>query len=360
MRPNLFKIATKELSQDAFITWLLQFADDKYQQEDADLNACGKEFITQLIKKQIADFNEPIRNVKADRQWKNIDIRAKINDKYLIIIEDKTFSQQHSNQLKIYKDSATKWCKEEGYEPPICIYLKTGNESNWSFKSVENEGYSIFNRIEFLDLLTKFKEKITNNIFIDFRDRLLGLEELNSEFEGKFIKEWNGNDWQGFFQFLETELNKTEHDFFNWLRVNNASGGFWGAILNWDYWQNTYPVYLQIEEENLCIKISTDPKEHGRMPKDINRARVRNDFFNLVMKRAKVLDLIQIKRPKRFGNGNYMTVAIHENWLNKENKLDKENVLKSIDNYLNLLRGIQDVSIVVRTNKTELPKPELE
>ncbi len=27
MKPNLFKIATKELSQGAFFTWLLQWAD---------------------------------------------------------------------------------------------------------------------------------------------------------------------------------------------------------------------------------------------------------------------------------------------------------------------------------------------
>ena len=31
MRPNIFDIATKELNQDAFITWLLKFADNKYK-----------------------------------------------------------------------------------------------------------------------------------------------------------------------------------------------------------------------------------------------------------------------------------------------------------------------------------------
>lgn len=33
-KPNLFSIATKELSQDAFITWLLQWADDKYKKKN--------------------------------------------------------------------------------------------------------------------------------------------------------------------------------------------------------------------------------------------------------------------------------------------------------------------------------------
>jgi len=30
MRPNIFDIATKDLNQDAFNTWLLKLADDKY------------------------------------------------------------------------------------------------------------------------------------------------------------------------------------------------------------------------------------------------------------------------------------------------------------------------------------------
>ena len=34
MKPNIFDIATKELSQDAFITWLLAFADNDNQQYD--------------------------------------------------------------------------------------------------------------------------------------------------------------------------------------------------------------------------------------------------------------------------------------------------------------------------------------
>ena len=49
MRPNLFSIATKELSQDAFITWLLQWADDTFIQENSELCNAGKEFVKKLL-----------------------------------------------------------------------------------------------------------------------------------------------------------------------------------------------------------------------------------------------------------------------------------------------------------------------
>ena len=99
MRPNIFDIATKELNQDAFITWLLQFADPKYQSANPKLNKCGKAFVSQLLKKQLTSFDGQINKVEAGRQWENIDVWAEINDKYLIVIEDKTYSSHHSNQL---------------------------------------------------------------------------------------------------------------------------------------------------------------------------------------------------------------------------------------------------------------------
>ena len=89
-KPNLFSIATKELSQDAFITWLLQWADDKYKKENEHLCLLGKEFAKSLIKldKKLNAENIKIAKVTAGRQWENIDIWAEINDDYALIIED--------------------------------------------------------------------------------------------------------------------------------------------------------------------------------------------------------------------------------------------------------------------------------
>jgi hypothetical protein len=335
-RPNIFNIATKELSQDAFITWLLQYSDDKFKQVDEQLNSCGKTFIRQLILKQLKDFNEPIEKVKAGRQWNNIDVWAEVNDKYLIIIEDKTNTSHHSNQLQRYKTDAEKWCLENNYEKPVCIYLKTGNESQQSLNEIKKHGFSIFSRLEFIGVLEQNKE-ITNDIFIDFLERLKNLERLINEFEIKPLKNWNGSDWQGFFQFLEKEIK-----IMNWNYVNNPSGGFWNAILNWDYW-GIYPFYIQLEEGKLCFKVSTDPEEPVLLPENTTRAQVRNNLHNLIMKKARHSEMKHIRRPNRFGNGNYMTVAIidRENWLgNQDEILDKEKVIDNLKFNLSFLREI--------------------
>jgi hypothetical protein len=333
MRPNIFEIATKELNQDAFITWLLQFADDKYETTDKVLNECGKSFVHQLIRKQLPNFAEQIVKVNAGRQWENIDVWAEINDKYLVIIEDKTYTSSHSNQLTRYKNIAEEWCLKNNYEKPICIYLKTGNESQSSLNGIIKEGFAVFNRIDFINLLQQYTAT-QNNIFIDFLERLTRIEKSNNEFEDKNIGDWSDSDWQGFFQYLEREIS-----IINWNYVNNPNGGFWNAILNWEYW-DIYPVYIQIEQGKLCFKISTDPDE-VEMPENMLRGDVRNKLHNLILSKAKELSLPNIRRPDRFGNGKSMTVAIvdKENWLGADNsKIKKETVINLLTTYTDFLK----------------------
>lgn len=334
-RPNIFEIATKELNQDAFITWLLQFADCKFKNEDSLLNECGKTFVYQLIRKQLPSFDEQIFKVNAGRQWENIDVWAEVNNKYLIIIEDKTYTSHHSNQLTRYKNIAEEWCLIKNFEKPICIYLKTGNESQSSLNQIIKEGFSIFNRTDFINLLIHFKST-QNNILLDFLERLTRIEKSNNEFENKIIHEWNGNDWEGFFQFLEKEI-----EIVNWHYVNNPNGGFWNAVINWEYW-DIYPAYIQIEQGKLCFKISTHPDEL-EMPENVTRGDIRNELHNLILSKAKVLGFKHIRRPDRFGNGNYMTVAIvdKENWLGLDNvKIDKVAVANILTSYKDFLKKI--------------------
>ena len=197
MKPNIFEIATKELSQDAFITWLLKWADDSCKNLDEDLHQCGKEFVSALIKKQNPNFSEFINKVEAGRQWENIDVWAEINDKYFIIIEDKTNSKEHSKQLEKYKNFEEEWRVKNNKEKAVCIYLKTGNESKENFKDIEKKGYSVFERKDFLSLFEKFPN-IKNDIFVDFKERILQIEEITNSYKNKKISEWKYFEWQGF------------------------------------------------------------------------------------------------------------------------------------------------------------------
>ena len=107
-----------------------------------------------------------IEKVRAYRQWNRIDILVEVNDDSVIIIEDKTVTGTHSDQLQRYREKV-----EEifGGKTIYCIYLKTGNESVFDLsKNVEAYGYRVVGRGDILEILNSCKT--SNDILTEFRE----------------------------------------------------------------------------------------------------------------------------------------------------------------------------------------------
>jgi hypothetical protein len=151
MRPNLFKYATSELSQDAFICWLMESADQKYQSTCPELHALGQAFLS-LIFSRHTDAPAPARieTVEIQRQKARIDILCWVNQDIVIVTEDKVGTKQSRGQLRRYKAHA-----ETGLKRPVSrqlhAYIQTGDQSD--YLPVLRDGYSILRRSDLLELL---------------------------------------------------------------------------------------------------------------------------------------------------------------------------------------------------------------
>jgi len=91
---------------------------------------------------------------------------------YAILIEDKTNTKNHSDQLKIYKEALS---KSEKYKEIIPIYLKTGYIFPKEEKSVKHATYKIFNAEDILSILNQ--SEIENSIFTDYKINLNAIVE---------------------------------------------------------------------------------------------------------------------------------------------------------------------------------------
>lgn len=117
---NIFDYAEKELSQDGFLCWLLESF------EDPVIGEAARNLIFEFAK--LAGFQidkEKIKDVKTGRQYKHMDVTVDftIDGKpYLIVIEDKTNSQEH-NQLQGYAD-------EEFQTAPLCSVHRIDQTKN--------------------------------------------------------------------------------------------------------------------------------------------------------------------------------------------------------------------------------------
>ncbi len=267
LKNNLFNYATKELSQDAFICWLCSFALEDADESDPDLVTCGKKLVYEFMKRGIDEVidKEQIQLTMVEKQVGNIDVllTACYRDEiYKIIVEDKTHSSEHDNQLQRYKDGIL-----DKTANIICIYFKTGFQSDLS--EVNKAGYKLFGRQDVLKLLEECESN--NAILKDYRDYWENFEALKQSYKSNKLGDWP--DWQavnGFYEELQTML-ESKGLWAGYNYVSNPSGGFWGFWYGIDedhiYVNDDYraALYLQIEMKwgserkgydfKICLKL---------------------------------------------------------------------------------------------------------
>lgn len=329
-KPNLFEIGTKELIQDAFLSWLMAWADPQY----AEMHQQGKDFITWLLKKAqptIPTLTE-FRTVSVQRQWYSADIKVEVNDEHFIIIEDKTTSGVHNNQLERYKEKAEEAIKEK-LKTLSCIYLKTGDESIGKHPAIKEQGYTVITRE---DLLEFFEGRtVENDIYTDFVDRLKQIDCRSKSYLKDPIKDWKGDSWTGFYTALEKTGAFTE-DYIGWGYVANPSGGFWGCYWGWYGVQGTAEAYLQIEQGQLVFKVG---EEDPTKQKDI-----RETLYDQLMELARKKGDTTITKPNRVRKGRTMTFAVvsRQDWLGGDDEIvDIPAVVKRLQAYEDYLKQLE-------------------
>ncbi|WP_291369012.1 MULTISPECIES: PD-(D/E)XK nuclease family protein [unclassified Acinetobacter] len=304
-KPNIFQYATKELSQDAFIFWLLDHANPAYAEVNPKLKECALKLINEFFILENKIMPDKIDEFILAKQYKNIDILLKINN-FSIIIEDKTGTNAHGGQLTRYKNIII---SEVGEENVLAIFFKTHDQSN--YKKELADGFKIFSRDKLINLLNSVNDE-TSDIFNDFKDYIESIENEVNAFTNK--DQWNHKNWIGFFKYLQKELNRGD-----WGYVANPNGGFmgywWAFQKNENCWQ-----YLQIQQDDLVLKINSNKPENDK--------KFRNICYQHFLGRAKQEGL-NFQKPARFGKGETMTILTTK-YLVKNDETGLINIEKTI------------------------------
>ena len=178
-RPNLFSFATKELSQDAMICWLIKWSGVMADtEEEKGLQTCGEAFVDALLREHGQELADPVKGASIYRQDKDIDVLALVEDqgkRHVLLIEDKTHTKEHGGQLQRYLNRVRNGETSVGNEGKHWdllhpIYLKTGNQSLAADRRIERKGYRVFRREEWLRVLDTYEGN--HPILIDFREHL--------------------------------------------------------------------------------------------------------------------------------------------------------------------------------------------
>lgn len=282
---NIFDFATTELSQDALLCYWFNFASETYFYESEAERITAQKLLSLIIArstdKEIA--YDKIKVSRIFKQYHHIDVLLLVNHEYLIIIEDKLYTKEHSNQLERYNNLLS-----ESKDPTlrdkkrIPVYFKMIDQSSY-----DSNQYVSINRKDVLDILESHTFA-TSSILNMFKEHIGKIENEAKNFASVPYEKWNYNHFTGFYFELGRLLKTSD---FEYDMINNKNGGFIGF---WWYFLDDYTLnqrgirstaikalYLQIEKITngsfqLAVKISFDKTEASK-----NEYLFRHDIDNL-------------------------------------------------------------------------------
>ena len=350
LKNNLFYYATSELSQDAFICWLASFA-----LKDIDptnpLCECAKEMIAMFVDEL---KEQPFTLENVERQTQNIDVllTVKTNDQiHKIIIEDKTFSNEHGNQLKRYFDEVIEKSKSENVE---CIahgvYYKTGFQSDLS--NVYDANYKYISLSVMIRFLQKYKNKIDNQIFKDYYNYWNNYLESALKYKESAPSSWDEAKCYCFFNTLQ------EEKVFEWIGygyVPNQRGGFQGLWFGkndnkFTFCDTTFSLYLQIEsfmEKDSSMEIYSRKYPIRLKVRFDSDSFDKNNKLTLLNSESENseseinLNKYSFKKPKHMHIGKTMTIAEYSEQPEKTVENFKQVLFKAYNNYSEILDQIK-------------------
>ena len=184
MKPNIFDYATSELSQDAFLSWIIKWADKENCECDKKMNKCGKEIVNKLSGGKIpatGEYTVDIYKQYTISNGQKMDLWITFNEfeedpkkeKYSLVIEDKVDTSFHDSQLKNYRNEAEKWCKKNNVVSSYCYY-KSGFLSATE-KNLVEKVYSKgnWNAVSVYDILPTLKKYTENQIIEDYVNKFI-------------------------------------------------------------------------------------------------------------------------------------------------------------------------------------------
>lgn len=336
---NLFHWANKELSQDAFLCWLIQWASKEHAAASGILHEIGRKLVEALISKsepfvsQSKPFILPEQSTMTIfKQYLRLDLAVRIetpSGNYALLIEDKVNAEIY-NDLAQYRSILEKDEHFKNCEFILPILIKTGDQC--SYIPAESAGFKTFLRKDFLNFLAPYRQQCKSNSILDnFYSHLSAVEEEVESFRNLPIGSWQWNSWKGFYNYLSRRS-----PFIVWHYVPNKSGGFlcsrseehWLGDLGILYWQ------IEHDKKRLCLKL-------GEVRN--NPSSIREQAIAIVDEYLAVNALDHIDPPERKGCGCYMTIKVvkAENWLGRDDDMaDLDEIVKRLARFASLTEKI--------------------
>lgn len=223
---NLFDYATSELSQDAFVCWLCS----RWNDPDDTVRAASQNLLHAMLG---SDDPTPVQVLQVARQRCHVDVALlteHVGVRNIMIVEDKTGSMDHDDQLRRYPEQADSLFPGELYDEVRVIYYKTGPLVEYA--RVVDQCDVILGLDEISGLIVPFGTASSNTILAEYAAHLQRLHDRRTMWKTHPIGDWGDEARAGYAEHLRQRI--ADSGWNGWVlfeKPNTRNGGHWVVSL---------------------------------------------------------------------------------------------------------------------------------
>lgn len=347
-QPNIFDYATSELSQDAFICYLLEFG--KNEHKDKKEYECAKKFLRKC------GIDEDVNKIHT--QYKHIDVLVE-TENCLLIIEDKTYSSEHGDQILHYVKTLQEddeLNNKSTKKTIIACYMKTSdylheykpNISKMKDLGIQEDDfkYLSLNRDDILNFIKDSDDFIFQSFYAHLKNF------YNYSYDKNDLSTWDKSNWfkylKGLFEQYNIYKNDGKNDY-GYCDINsyvpNPSGGFYATHFNWkdlpedmqlhfdNNEQTKAGIYNQLElffSDGKTLGINLSYRFHSNNWNKEETKKYREQ--EILSKLQKRIEMKNYKNQNKMGASTaYKIMKIRKDDINKEKT---EEIKKAIEEFI--------------------------
>jgi len=258
MKNKLFNYATSELSQDAFLCWLLSYAMEE-SKEDAGLRDCAVNFIKSIIR-ELSCSNNDVFVTEIKQQYEKTDVLFVVNNKYVVIIENKTYTSASEGQLSQYAAKIAADEKYRVYGEPVKVLYKTWFIFEKDLYEIKKARFNSIDLINIVEMLAPYAARTDNRIFLDYIEYWEKVYNSIMKYKVTPLKQWKPEHIFGFYRDFGHYLTQFGID--SYFKEDTRPGGDKVYIMYFNnghftrYNRFTCTIYLQLEFNEGNLKLS--------------------------------------------------------------------------------------------------------
>lgn len=197
---NLFDYATSELSQDAFVCWLCS----RWGDPDDTVRAASQNLLHAMLG---SDDPTPVRVPRVARQRCHVDVALLTEHagvRRIVIVEDKTGSVDHDDQLRRYPERADDLFPGEPYDGVRVVYYKTGPLVEYA--RIADQCDTILGLEDIVPLIVTTGVGSPNAMLAEYAEHLQRLHDRRTMWRSRPVGDWDDEARAGYAEHLHRRI----------------------------------------------------------------------------------------------------------------------------------------------------------